>query len=72
MQWRTRCALLMVDLDRFKTINDRYGHQTGDRVIQSISSLLKEVFGEAHRYLLVAATDAPAGRTMLVPKIELF
>ncbi|MGB2982365.1 MAG: PAS domain S-box protein, partial [Candidatus Bipolaricaulia bacterium] len=34
-------GLLMIDVDRFKEINDRYGHQTGDTVLQEIASVLR-------------------------------
>lgn len=33
-------ALLMIDVDNFKKINDRYGHPTGDAVLSEIASIL--------------------------------
>lgn len=35
-------SVLMIDLDHFKTINDRFGHQTGDNVLERISSMIRE------------------------------
>ena len=38
----TSMALLMLDIDHFKDVNDTYGHPAGDHVLQVVARLLKE------------------------------
>jgi len=35
-------ALLMIDVDKFKLINDRFGHRVGDQVLKAVASAVKQ------------------------------
>jgi diguanylate cyclase (GGDEF)-like protein len=70
-RYRTPSALLMLDIDHFKQVNDRHGHAAGDAVIRALARVLKDSsrdvdlpgrFGGEEFVIGLAHTDLPGAR----------
>lgn len=46
-EWTAR-VVVMIDIDHFKTINDRFGHAVGDRVLERVGDAFREVLDGDH------------------------
>ncbi len=44
-------SILTVDIDRFKAVNDRYGHGLGDKVIERVAAVLMAMAGESDGFV---------------------
>ena len=70
----TEMVFAMIDIDHFKSVNDTYGHLTGDRVLKGLARLLGERLrrtdvvgrygGEEFGVILFNTTEADARRLM--------
>ncbi|MFF4508947.1 GGDEF domain-containing protein [Streptomyces sp. NPDC001401] len=67
---RRSLALILADVDRFKTINDTYGHPAGDAVLRAIADVLRNGSGDAG---LVGRYGGCAGDEFLIllPDLDL-
>jgi diguanylate cyclase len=72
-RFRQPLSLVAWDLDRFKNVNDSYGHRAGDRVLRAFAKLLSEKVRETDfvaRYggeefiMLLIGTPAEGARTV--------
>ena len=44
------CSLILVDLDYFKAVNDKYGHDFGDKVLKKVGHILKDAHIDSSVY----------------------
>ncbi|MEG3088194.1 EAL domain-containing protein [Sphingomonas sp. PB4P5] len=69
-KWGSKCAFMMIDLDRFKAINDTLGHPIGDRLLGRVSERLgqlvtdNEMIGRlgGDEFAVVVSDAGPRGR----------
>jgi diguanylate cyclase (GGDEF)-like protein len=66
-------AILMLDLDYFKMVNDTYGHDAGDTVIKSLAKVLRQsvrasdlVIRYGGEEFLIILTDTPPDHALMV------
>ena len=53
-----KVAVIVMDLDRFKDINDVHGHRAGDALLRSLTARLKEVTTAASSWPVLAAMSS--------------
>ncbi|SPM36886.1 Two-component response regulator, PleD family, consists of two REC domains and a diguanylate cyclase (GGDEF) domain, partial [Mycobacterium rhizamassiliense] len=69
-----RCSVVLIDLDNFKTYNDRHGHEAGDQLLVAFADALRwsarkedvvfRIGGDEFLVMLVGAAHAEAERTL--------
>ena len=71
-------TLMVLDIDNFKGVNDKYGHQAGDRVLVEISYLISSLIRKSdylvryggEEFVIISADSALDGMTQLAEKIR--
>ncbi len=72
-----RLAVLCLDLDRFKEVNDLFGHATGDKLLKDVARIVTGVIGErmlmsrlgGDEFAILARVDDPAAAGQLADRI---
>ena len=75
---KTHFALLMIDIDFFKPLNDRYGHHVGDQVLRDVSSILMKDMREVdtvaryggEEFVIILPETTGAGATLVAERLR--
>jgi len=75
---REPLALLLIDIDNFKWLNDRYGHAAGDEVLRRVATILNQTARETdlvaryggEEFALLAPRTDPKGATLLAERVR--
>jgi two-component system cell cycle response regulator len=68
-----KCSLVLTDVDHFKSVNDTYGHLTGDQVLKGVARILKQQardtdivarYGGEEFAILMPETDAKGAKVI--------
>lgn len=61
-----RIALMVLDIDKFKNINDTYGHETGDNLLKSVADRIKGVLRKSDTIARMGGDEF----LIIIPEIE--
>jgi diguanylate cyclase (GGDEF)-like protein len=70
-------SLLMIDMDRFKEVNDRFGHQVGDQALRQVGEALRTAVRETDvvgryggdEFMVVLPDTPPAGALIVANRV---
>ena len=65
-RYQSRLAVMFLDLDGFKKINDTYGHDTGDEVLKAVADQLKTIMRKGDTVARMGGDEF----TLIVPEFE--
>ena len=66
MQQQRLAALMFIDLDNFKTVNDSFGHDYGDEVLQLVSTRMQQVLRAEDLFVRSGGEEF----VLLLPRID--
>lgn len=75
---KTPLSLMLIDIDHFKTFNDRYGHTCGDQVLKSVAWMIRETVRASdmifryggEEFVIVLSNTEIAGAVLLAERIR--
>lgn len=63
-------ALLLIDVDNFKQVNDTYGHETGDQVLKKVAKLLQDSFRSKDYAARIGGDEFAVIMTSITPELR--